>query len=150
MITPDTSFPHHVTSPPSQVEAMLNTMGEWKFNTKLNLYEIVQCDDTLKVPDLTFTIGGKPFSVPGNQLVLYDSDSNTCFFSVARMKFNVAAGAALDAHVDGATLVADGPVPANLKGNTWLVGDTFLRQYYTVYDYDNERFGLAELKKGRE
>merc|ERR1740117_368887 len=141
-----------IYGPQSQVEAMLDTIGDWTFNVKLNLYEILKCDDDLEVPDLTLTIGGKPFTVPGDDLVLLDSETNRCFFSVAKMTFHVAAeGVALDAHVDPrAEMVADSPVPHELKGNIWLMGDTFLRQYHTVYDYDNEKFGLAELKQGRE
>ena len=40
-----------------------------------------------------------------------------------------------------------GPIPIEQMGNTWLLGDSFLRQFYSVYDYDNERFGVCDLKK---
>jgi hypothetical protein len=33
------------------------------------------------------------------------------------------------------------------SGNTWLMGDTYLRQFYSIYDYDNKKFGIADLKK---
>lgn len=139
-----------IYGPPSQVESMLNSLNsEWQFSTKLSLYQI-SCE--ADVPDMTFTIAGKDYTVPAEDLVIADESGQYCFFGVARMTYNVqaAGAAALDAHVDlppAENLAARNLVPEKFKGNTWLVGDSFLRNYYTIYDYNNEKFGLAALKK---
>jgi len=39
------------------------------------------------------------------------------------------------------------PIPIELQHNTWLMGDVFLRRQYSIFDYENEQFGLAELKE---
>ena len=126
---------------------MLDSLGEWQLSTKLDLYQI-QCNAT--VPDLVFTIGGIEYTVPSDDLVITDETGQFCFFAVARMKYAMAgARSALDEQL--ATKLSDlipgddGPVPLELKGNTWLVGDSFLRQYYTIYDAQEEKFGLATL-----
>lgn len=136
--------------PESQVESMLASLGEfvlWKFNPKINLYQI-QCD--ADVPDLKFVINGTDYVVPGDDLVFQDDSEQYCFFGVARMKSAATGeGDAGNTRLDKGTYDRvpgdNGPVPPELVGNTWLVGDTFLRRYYTIYDYENERFGLAQL-----
>jgi hypothetical protein len=30
------------------------------------------------------------------------------------------------------------------------MGDSYLRQFYSIWDYDNQKFGLADLKKSEE
>lgn len=129
---------------------MLASLGEfvlWKFNPKINLYQI-QCD--ADVPDLKFVINGTDYVVPGDDLVFQDDSEQYCFFGVARMKSAATGeGDAGNTRLDKGTYDRvpgdNGPVPPELVGNTWLVGDTFLRRYYTIYDYENERFGLAQL-----
>jgi hypothetical protein len=117
-----------IYGPPGQVRAMVASIEGAQFNTQEGLYSI-PCDTRL--PSLEFGIGGRGYRVPGEDLVLRDGSGFFCFFGVAIMGMRVGAG--------------DGPVPFQYVGNTWVVGDTFLRQYYTIYDYDNERFGLADL-----
>ncbi len=39
------------------------------------------------------------------------------------------------------------PIPPKYQDEAWLLGDVFLMTRYCIFDYDRERFGLAELKE---
>mmetsp|Transcript_27585 Transcript_27585/g.50213 ORF Transcript_27585/g.50213 Transcript_27585/m.50213 type:complete len:416 (+) Transcript_27585:109-1356(+) len=75
--------------------------------------------DCAKVPtlsDLEFTINKKVYKVPGKDLVI--QASGTCLFALMGMD-----------------------IPTGPK---WILGDVFMRQYYSIFDYGNERVGFAE------
>jgi len=140
-----------IYGPQGQVMSIANSMGA-QYVPQVGLF-MIDCDT--KVPDLEFTIGGQGYKITGDQLMVKDDSGEYCFFTVAIMAF------AGDSEVD--TLDADleeqvveemrkihkeptSPIPPGFAGNTWLVGDTFLRTIYSIYDMDEERFGIAELK----
>lgn len=146
-----------IYGPRAQILKMVKPLGG-KYVPKLELF-MIDCD--ADVPELEFTIGGEAYAVPTDELVLMDEDEKYCFFGVSIMNVHVEANAAntLDAELEEGvarqveSLVGrkkdwdNGPIPNQYQGNTWLVGDSFLRQRYTVYDYDNQKFGLAKLRK---
>ena len=68
-----------------------------------------------RAKDLTFNLGGKEYTLTGEQYVM-PLLFGFCATAIAGM---------------------------DLPGNLWILGDTFLRQYYSVYDLDNNRVGLA-------
>jgi len=78
----------------------------------------ISCDRVASLPDLEFVVGGRTFAVPGKDLVL--QAAGTCLFGL---------------------MALDMP-----KGPAWILGDVFMRQYYTIFDYGNQRVGFAQPK----
>lgn len=68
--------------------------------------------------DVTFTLGGKPFVVKGKDLLI-PALGPICLVSI---------------------LPLDVPAP---NGPLWIMGDTFMRQYYTVFDYAGKQVAFA-------
>lgn len=76
----------------------------------------VDCDKVDEIPDMTWTIDGKDYTVAGKKLVI--QSASMCIFAMMGMDF---------------------PKP----GPQWILGDVFMREYYTIFDYEGERVGFA-------
>jgi len=75
----------------------------------------IDCAKVPTLPDLDFHINGKVWPVPGKDLVI--QSGGMCLFAMMGMD------------------IPNGP--------QWILGDVFMRQYYTIFDYGNKRVGFA-------
>ncbi|CAI7673770.1 unnamed protein product [Penicillium discolor] len=80
----------------------------------------VECDKRDSLPDLTFTLGGHEFTIGPHDYILEVQGS--CISSFMGMDF---------------------PEPV---GPLAILGDAFLRRWYSVYDVGNNAVGLAKAK----
>ena len=80
----------------------------------------IDCAQVENIPDVVFTIGGIDYSIPGNKTVI--QAQGTCLFAFMGMDF---------------------PAP----GPQWILGDVFMREYYTVFNYHAKTIAFAKAKK---
>ncbi|KAK4457055.1 aspartic peptidase domain-containing protein [Cladorrhinum samala] len=103
---------------PSQLAEMLNAqIGAKKSYT--GQYTI-ECDKRDSLPDVTFTLAGHPFTISAYDYIL--EAGNSCLSAFFGM---------------------DMPEPV---GPLAILGDAFLRRYYSIYDLGANTVGLAESK----
>ena len=77
----------------------------------------IDCQKLDDMPDIVFTIDGNDYTIPGKSAVI--QAQGTCLFAIMGMDF-----------------------PAG--GPQWILGDVFMRQYYTVFNYVDETIGFAK------
>ncbi|XP_004494509.1 aspartic proteinase [Cicer arietinum] len=83
---------------------------------------VISCNDLSRMPNISFTIGDKPFVLTPEQYVLRTGEGITEVCLSAFIAFDI-------------------PPP---KGPLWILGDVFMRAYHTVFDYGNLQVGFAE------
>ena len=107
-----------LAGPRYQVTKLAAAVGA-KHNIFTGQYTI-DCAELDSIPDLVFIIRGIEFSVPGKMAVL--QTSKACILAVMGMDF---------------------PKP----GPQWILGDVFMREYYTVFNYLDQTISFAKAVK---
>jgi len=77
-------------------------------------------DCTKTAPDLTFTLAGKDYTFTKAEYTI--QSGSVCLFAMMGI---------------------DVPAP---NGPLWILGDVFMRKYYTVFDWGNKQLGFATAK----
>uniref|UniRef100_V5HCK7 Putative cathepsin d n=1 Tax=Ixodes ricinus TaxID=34613 RepID=V5HCK7_IXORI len=106
-----------ITGPPEEVDSLNQYLGGTK--TEGGQY-LLDCDKLESLPNVTFTISGKEFSLRSKDYVL---------------KVNQ----------QGQTLCVSGFMGLEMPQPLWILGDVFLGPYYTIFDRDQDRVGFAEV-----
>lgn len=105
-----------IAMPADEAEALHANINGAKKSPQGNTW-IIPCDMIDSLPDIAFQFNGKQFIIKPEQYVI--KAGGQCLSGFMGM---------------------DIPAPA---GPIWIIGDIFLRAYYSVYDFGKSRVGLA-------
>jgi cathepsin D len=110
-----------ITGPTAEIEVIQNFIGARPF---VHGEYLIACDKIPTLPVITFVIGGKEFALRGEDYVLKVTEQ-------------------------GVTQCISGFMGMDIQppaGPLWILGDVFLGRFYSIYDFENNRVGLAAAK----
>eukprot|EP00163_Fabomonas_tropica_P033723 TRINITY_DN8_c0_g1_i1.p1 TRINITY_DN8_c0_g1~~TRINITY_DN8_c0_g1_i1.p1 ORF type:complete len:396 (+),score=134.91 TRINITY_DN8_c0_g1_i1:421-1608(+) len=108
-----------LVGPSSDITAIAQQVGA-TMNPQAGVYT-VDCSKVSSLPTFTVTLNGKAFDLEGSDYILKIASGlgDVCVFGMEGM---------------------DIPPP---RGPLWILGDVFIRKYYTVFDWGQQRVGFA-------
>lgn len=106
-----------LAGPKAEVAKIAKLVGAHPF---LNGEFTVPCGKVASLPNFDWVIGGKTFTLTPDDYIIKD-ENVICLFGITGI---------------------DIPPPA---GPLWILGDVFIRKFYTVFDYGNQRLGFGEM-----
>ncbi|XP_065206287.1 aspartic protease 4-like [Planococcus citri] len=109
------SSAHFISGPLKSIKAIYNVTNADMRTTK------VDCKDIPKFPSVTFEIGGKKYTLEGEDYTFKVEND----YSTAECMMGI-----IENIVDDDT--------------SWYLGNVFLRKYYSVFDLDSHAIGFAE------
>jgi len=105
-----------LAGPSADVKALAAKVGAKPFWLNHNEYTI-DCSKVSSLPDLTVVMGNTNFTLSGSDYTL--KTGPLCLFAFTGI---------------------DIPAP---RGPLWIMGDVFMRKYYTVFDWGSKRLGFG-------
>jgi len=96
------------------------------------------CSNRKLLPDIAFIIGGKRYPMTAEEYTIQHGK--------VRYKQGGWVMSREKNEVQCATTLSSLDI-APPRGPLWILGDAFMRKYYTLFDYDNERVGFAVAKQ---
>jgi len=103
-----------LAGPTADVDALAKELGAHKSIINPQLYAVA-CSKVPSLPDISVTIGSAKFTLSSSEYII--KDSIFCLLGVIGID-----------------------VPSD---PLWIMGDVFMRKYYTVFDYGSKRMGFA-------
>jgi cathepsin D len=105
-----------LVGPPDEVTKLNTDLGFKK--TILAKAWTIDCSKVDSLPDISFVIGNVPMTLTGKEYTL--NEEGVCFSGFSSLE-----------------------LPTGLQ---WILGDMFIRAYYTVFDVGNSRLGFSRAK----
>lgn len=109
-----------LAGPSNEVQPLLQAMGATKVMPFIQEYK-VDCNNLNNLPDLTFDLGNHHFTLQPTDYILMTQNKGQTMCLVGIMPFEMPSG----------------------REPLWILGDVFLRKYYSIFDVGNKKVGLA-------
>ncbi|CAG8665279.1 9071_t:CDS:2 [Racocetra persica] len=106
-----------IFAPPNDTAAIHEKIPGAVFNSQNNIY-IIPCNTTAIV---SLRFGGVDYAIPSRDLIFLPRTGTDCISAIIPSEFSPTA-------------------------DVWIVGQTFLKNVYSVYDVENKQVGFARSK----